>query len=132
MDRYDQILEILDFLKANMARKDDLKDFVKKADLDAALKNMATKADLRFAMDVMVTQSDLASTMEAFEQRMDEKMDRRFEAAEHRITRQFDEKLAALRSDIMSYVDGFIYLYKKIDTEVTALHGRVTRLESPG
>lgn len=185
MDKSEHIIETLNYLKANMATKDDIKDFAKKSDLRLATQNTATKddmkdfakksdlhiamqnmatkddlkdfakksdlhdmatkqdlqrfaskSDLESALENMVSQSDLALTMDAFERRfdqnLDQKLDKRFDRFEQQITQVFEGKLHALRSDIMTHLDGFIYLYKKVDVEVTALHGRVTRLESAG
>ncbi|MBI4281302.1 hypothetical protein HY625_00605 [Candidatus Uhrbacteria bacterium] len=98
------ILETVAFIKDNAASKEDLKGFATKEDL----KGLATKEDLKgFATkaDFMMVKNDL-------EERMATK-----------------EDLTTAKTEIMTHVDDFITLHRKLETELVSLQSKYKRLE---
>ena len=100
----DDILETVAFIKDHAASKEDLKGLVTKEDL----KPLAIKDELK----LLATKTDLAIVKNYLEEKMMTK-----------------EDLTSAKTEIMTHVDDFITLHRKLETELVSLQSKYKRLE---
>ncbi len=147
LNTVNDMLEIVHFMRDNMATKEDLKreidgvrsEMVTKTDLKKELEGFATKKDLeRFAtkkdLERFATKEDLEgvrSEIGGVRSVMATKEDLKSFATKRDIERcATKQDLETMNSNLITHIDGFVGMHKGLDLELVSLRSKYQRLES--